>query len=48
MSAIRDYIVQKTAADAVRRSLVAFGQEEIEFYRGKGVIEGLRKINGIS
>jgi phosphoribosylaminoimidazole-succinocarboxamide synthase len=48
MSAIRDYIVGKAAAEAVRATLATAGQEEIEFYRGKGVIEGLRKINGIS
>jgi hypothetical protein len=35
-------------AEVVRGVLAEAGREEIEFYRAKGVLEGLRKINGIS
>ena len=48
MSAIRDHITGSVPAEEVRSVLAATGHEEIEFYRGKGVLEGLRKINGVS
>ena len=48
MAAIRDYITGLAAADVVRGVLAEAGREEIEFYRARGVLEGLRKINGIS
>lgn len=48
MAAIRDYITGGASADAVSVTLEEAGREEIEFYRAKGVLEGLRKINGIS
>ncbi|MBP6782616.1 MAG: hypothetical protein KA152_02430, partial [Verrucomicrobiales bacterium] len=48
MGAIRDYITGKDAADTVRGILAAAGREEIAFYESRGVLGGLRKINGIS
>ncbi len=48
MSAIREYITGVSGAEAVRRILAEAGREEIAFYRSRGVLEGLRKINGIS
>ncbi|MEQ1841393.1 MAG: hypothetical protein ABL994_13375, partial [Verrucomicrobiales bacterium] len=48
MSAIREYITGVAGAEAVRGILAAAGREEIAFYRARGVIDGLRKINGIS
>ena len=48
MAAIRDYITGEAAAEVIRTILEEAGKEEIEFYRGRGVLEELRKINGIS
>lgn len=48
MSAIRDFMLGKAEPDAVREILVAAGREEIDFYRERGAIDGLRKINGVA
>ncbi len=48
MAAIREYITGAASAGSVGAVLEEVGREEIEFYRAKGVLEGLRKINGIS
>lgn len=48
MTAIRDYMLGREEAEAVRRQLAETGLREIEFYRAKGVLDQFRKINGIS
>lgn len=48
MAAIRDYITGLSTAETVSATLAEAGREEIEFYRARGVLEGLKKINGIS
>jgi hypothetical protein len=48
MTAIREFMLGAAEADAVRDRLVKAGLEEINFYQKKDVIDGFRKINGIS
>jgi phosphoribosylaminoimidazole-succinocarboxamide synthase len=48
MTAIREYMLGNEAAEDVKAKLEKAGREEIGFYREKGVMDGFRKINGIS
>lgn len=48
MTAIREFMLGSAEAESVRERLVKAGLDEIQFYRDKGVIDGFRKINGIS
>lgn len=48
MTAIREYMLGETEAEPVRERLETTGIEEIRFYQEKGVLDGFRKINGIS
>jgi hypothetical protein len=48
MTAIREYMLGREDAEVVRNQLAETGLREIEFYRGKGVLDRFRKINGIS
>tara|TARA_R110002096_G_scaffold27094_8_gene83208 strand:- start:8702 stop:9652 length:951 start_codon:yes stop_codon:yes gene_type:complete len=48
MTAIRDFMLGQADPEEVKGRLQQAGLEEIEFYKEKGVLEGFRKINGIS
>ena len=48
MTAIREYMLGQAGAEEVKVRLQETGRAEIEFYRAKGVLDGFRKINGIS
>ena len=48
MTAIREYMLGAAGAEEVKVRLQETGRAEIEFYRAKGVLDGFRKINGIS
>ncbi|MCH1410036.1 MAG: hypothetical protein L7V87_13475 [Verrucomicrobiales bacterium] len=48
MTAIREFMLGTAEAEAVRDRLVKAGLEEINFYQKNDVIDGFRKINGIS
>ena len=48
MTAIREYMLGGAVAKEVKVRLEETGSAEIEFYQAKGVLDGFRKINGIS
>jgi len=48
MTAIREYMLGQAGAEEVKVRLQETGRAEIEFYQAKGVLDGFRKINGIS
>lgn len=47
MSSIREYMLGRAEAANVKTELEAAGLREITFYRDRGVLEGLKKINGV-
>lgn len=44
---IREHVLSQRDAAAIRADLQATGQAEVEFYRGKGLLPELLKMNGI-
>ncbi len=47
MSSIREYMLGRAEAASVKAELQTVGLREITFYRDRGVLEGLKKINGV-
>ncbi len=47
MSSIREYMLGRAEAASVKAELQTAGLREITFYRDRGVLEGLKKINGV-
>lgn len=48
MTAIREFMLGNAGAESVKADLQSAGLSEIAFYQDQGVLEGLKKINGIS
>lgn len=47
MSSIREFMLGRAEAPRVKAELESAGLNEISFYRDRGVLEGLKNINGI-